>query len=223
MNQELYTPYVFPAPSGKLLSTQTFPNGNMVNYTSQLIFLASHSSEILSSEDLICFWRGLSQCGAYGSTISRYPNTKENTSVDDYLAAACNEVVAARMLSIARWHFGFLDLNYPKVSFSQFMFRFQGFWQHMKISARAFVGPLGRLIWAINLVIAAQKPFSFQDNWIESHLMVLVKERRNFWCPICDLAIRYWRKKKTKTTADIMASYIGTAEHPLVYAWRKYA
>jgi hypothetical protein len=214
--------YSFPTPNGKLLSTQDFPNGNMVGYTSQLLFLTQFT-DALSLEQVQEFFNGLIDCGAFSGVVSRKPGELSNTSVDDYLSLACNPVFAIKMLKYGRAHWGFFDLNYPKVSFAQFLYRFQGMWQHAKISAGEPLTNLGKLIWAVSLMISAHKPFSWQDAWIQSHLMVLIKERRNVNNPIMDYAVNYWRRRKgSKTTSEIYADYMGFADHPLVEAFKPF-
>lgn len=210
--------YFYRTPNdGYLLSTENYPNGNMVGYTSQLIFLTPRS---MMNQALML---GLQDCGAGSGVVTRHPGKIENTSVDDYLALACVYPFANIVLSKAHRNFGFIDLNFPQVSVNSFMFRFQGFWQHLKVCAKAVVGPLGRAIWAISIVLAARKPFDNIDSWVESHLMVLAKERYGYNSFIGDLAVKYWRKKKGNVkTSDLYAKYIGVTDHPLVWAWKPY-
>lgn len=215
--------YTFPSKMGLLLSTEPHPNGNMLGATSQYIFLTSDLLFGLSLEMRVPYFMGISACEKPLGAYFRGPDSTDNTSVDDYLEICLLPLAAQRCLSNARRSLGFIDVNFPKVSFSQFMFRFQGFWQHMKISAGACVWPLGRVIWAVSIVMAARQPFSNQDSWIESHLMILLKERRGWHSFIGDLAVSYWRKKKgNMTTAQIMADYCKIPDHPLVRAWEPY-
>lgn len=212
--------YSFQTHSGGLvLSTQKVPNGNMVGATGQFITLMP----FLGGIEL--YVQGLMDCEKLPGVFSRDQKYLYNTSIDDYLEATSIPHIAARCLDTAIYHYGFLDLFYPKVSFEQWVLRFQGFWQHMKISAGRFVGPIGRIMWAASIVIAAHKDFNDQDSWIQSHLMIIVKERSNMKSLICTLAARYWRKHKgTMTTSQIMADYVGLDcyDHPLIEAWKPY-
>lgn len=213
MNLEKYS---FPVTNGGLLlSTEPFPNGNMLGATAQLSFL-------LGDKIPIAYFIGMDYCERTPGTFSRYPNTLEDTSVDDYLSLACSKAYANDIYSLALERFGFITVFWPVTTYNQWILRFQGFWQHTKISAGVKVGPLGRLIWALSIILAAKKPMNNQDSWMQSHLMVLVKERRGWKSWIGDLAVSYWRKKKVMTTSEIAAEYIGVKDHPLVEAWKGY-
>ena len=72
------------------------------------------------------------------------------------------------------------------------------------------------------MYLAAQKPITEKDNWVLSHVMVLTYERSSLKSYICNLAVKYWRSKKTKTTSQIMSEYTGIPDHPLVKAWIPY-
>lgn len=209
----------FASGAASLLSTQTFLNGNVTNATSQLLLLVPH----LPFFQWILYSRGIQMCEKLPGVYSRQPLSNDNTSVDDYLAIGCDKDCANRILTSARSNLGFVDIHNSRPrNWAQFIFRFQGLWQHLKVSADESVGPIGRLIWAVSIVMAAKQPFTNQDSWSQSHMMIIVKERRGFKSFICDLAIKYWRKKKTMTTSDMMAAYIGDPDHPLVQAWRIY-
>jgi hypothetical protein len=214
-----------------LLSTESFLNGNGLYATGQLVFLAQ--SRLPMYDAYALYPNGIELCrepftGAY----ARRPDLLENTSVDDYLAISCDEHVAENLLRDARANWGFLDIHSSivwTVDWKQFIFRFQGLWQHMRVSANERLGLLGQAIWAVSVALAARKPMTNQDSWIQSHLMVLTYGRRSrngnpdlaHW--LMDLAVSYWRKKKgTTTTSSIMAAYCGDPEHPLVEAWQPY-
>lgn len=217
--------YSFPTKSGGLLlSTQNCPNGNMTGATSQLLTLVSDIPNAWA------YYDGLKDC-IINDALSRYPNLPENTSIDDYLALTCNPYYARVMLRTVRKRLGFFDINFPKVKAAQWLWRFPALWAHMKLSANAgnpgsryWVGPIAAISWCISIYIAAGQPFGNQDNWIESHLMVLQYEKQKYtnW-GIMNKGVDYWRAKKGyKTTSDIMAEYTGIPDHPLVQAWKPY-
>jgi hypothetical protein len=221
--------YSFDVPNGGLLlSSEPFPDGNMLYYTSQLLFLTK-------SNDLgVClktgvqmatlYTMGIQACQVKEGLYSRYPTTLSNTSVDDYLGLGCLTTYAHEILTYGREHFGFYNVLYPKITFAQWLFRFQGLWQHLKISSRNFIGPLGRLIWAVSIFLSARKPLSDQDSWIQSHLMVLAYKRSGLKSIICNLASKYFLyRKHDVSTSEIMHAYCGIADHPLVEAWKPYA
>lgn len=219
MNLDKYT---FPTKAGQLLSTQTFPNGNMVRSTAELIILTKGKC----IDGRIRYIFGLMDCNDNLSGIySRYPDRLENTQVDDYLVAGSrNELEAQSILACARANFGCSSVD-GNWSWKQFIFRYQGMWQHLRIIAKEDVGLLGQAIWAANLAfICAQQPITNQDNWLLSHLMVITYERSGFKSWICDSAIKYWRSKKTKPSYQIMSEYLGPdcQDHPLIEAWRPY-
>jgi hypothetical protein len=228
-NLAKYTTWV--SERATLLSTEPFLNGNGLYATGQLLFLAQSRLPIYDAYAL--YPNGIELCrdphtGAY----ARRPDLLENTSVDDYLAITCDEYIAQELLKDSRANWGFLDVHnaiVPGINWAQFIFRFQGLWQHMRVSAGERLGLLGQAIWAVSIVLAARKPLTNQDSWIQSHLMVLTYGRRSrdgnsaliHW--LMDLAVSYWRKKKgTTTTSSIMAAYCGDPEHPLVEAWEPY-
>lgn len=212
------TPYTFLTPNGKMISTTTTWTGNMVYSTAMLIFLTADDATFNNME----YIAGLMDCekGHIGA-FSRNPFTPDNTSVDDYLAACSLPQFAAT--TYARSWFGFIGVTDGIGPRSQWLMRFQGFWQHMKISAGITVWPLGRFMWALSIWLAARQPLSNQDSWIQSHMMLLTKERAGWQSWIGDFAIRYWWKRKgSATTAEIMADYLKIPDHPLVLLWEKY-
>lgn len=225
IDEEILNNYSFPTPNGGLLlSTEIFQNGNMVRSTAELLFLINEVTLINRELYII----GLCECEpelkSNPGIFSRYPNKIQNTQVDDYLAAGCRSDLAIDILKSVRKNYGFANLE-SKKSFSSFIYRFQGMWQHLRISAGETPGFLGQLLWSIAIISAANKPFSYQDSWCLSHLMILTKQRRNFSTRLTDLAERYWYYKKgNKTTSSIMADYVGPncQDHPLISAWEPY-
>lgn len=209
------SPYIFDCGSGKILSTQKFFNGNVVGATAQYIFLV---------KDVIplALLRGLLSLELKPGTFSRDPNKPVNTSHDDYIAAACNRDFAKRIDYRAFTHLGFLNCG-GGFRWDAFLFRFQGFWQHLKICAGVRPGWLGQWIWSKHIELAAKQPVTNQDSWIQSHLMVICAElyflERN---ERMKRAIDLWWKAKPKPTCQIVADYIGDSEHPLVQAWERY-
>lgn len=219
--------WLCPTDHGLLLSTEDHPNGNMLRSTGEILITSSYN---LSPWLRLQLYRGISDCAVKKGLYSRYPNSVENTQVDDLLGIGCDPLTAMFILDYARSHLGFYDVGGPETSLldklrrlgKQWIFRYQGLWQHLKMSAGENLGLLGRLIWAASIFVAARKPITDQDNWVLSHMMILVKERRVFRSWLCSRAVRYWRSKKTKPTHQIMAEYIGNPEHPLVEAWKEH-
>lgn len=201
------------------LSTEPFPNGNCLRSTAEILLLAEPE---LESYYQMGFQNGLWQFKVDYGLYSRYTDKEENTQVDDILALGCHAIHAAAILDYTRHHLGFFDVNFPKVSPKTWLFRYQGLWQHLKMAAGESLGWFGQCIWALSIYLAAKEPIDHQDNWVLSHMQVIVKERRQFKSWICDLAVSYWRSKKTKKTSQIMAEYTGIPDHPLVQAWSKY-
>lgn len=210
--------YLFPTPSGGLLlSSGPAANGNMVGCTAMYMFLrclTAIGGGPGVPEGVLRFDRGLGDCqkprGLYTADTGGYIPLE----IDDFLCIACFDP----------------DPVWKQRSGYKFRFRFQGAWQHLKIAAGIPVFPLGRFIWALSIFLAARKPFSVQDSWIESHLMILNKSHSEWKSWIGDLAVRYWRRKKClkmglMTTAQIYADYVGPdcADHPLIEAWKPYS
>lgn len=230
--------YTFPSTQGKLLSTEDHANGNMLRSTAEFILLAQNDVSLQVISD---YFKGIVSLQVRPGVFSRYTDKLENTSVDDYLAVGCISQFAANILDNARPRLGFADLFFPKVSISQWLFhfreiwqyikisagaqwlfRFQGLWQHLKLSAGESLGLLGQAIWSLSLYLAAKEPITNQDNWTLSHMMVLVYERSPYKHFLMDIAVRFWKSKKTKPTSQIFAEYCGISDHPLVQAWKKY-
>lgn len=215
--------YIFPTRNGLVLSTQKWFNGNVNYATAMLLFLQPDHPQAEA------FKRGLMDLEVKPGILSRYELPLTNTSIDDYLARCLDPSFAHRCHKTGLYHLGFISIGF---SWRQFLFRFQGFWQHMKISSGAWVGPLGRYIWARSIRLAADKPITNQDGWIQSHLMILtlnekntVNEREGMGLPPyrgMHRAIEYFMLKKTKPTWEIMADYIGDSKHELVDAWMSY-
>lgn len=156
--------------------------------------------------------------------FSRYPDSIENTTLDDYLVLGTNRINAKNILDSGRENFGFISVD-GKKSWAQWLYRFQGMWQHLRISALEKPGLLGQFFWALSIYLAANKPFSNQDNWILSHLMILTKERRKYSTWLTDKAVQYWNNKKgIVQTSSIVSDYLGPdcQDHPLIEAWKKY-
>jgi hypothetical protein len=209
MNNKYFIEY----PDNKfLLSTQPFDNGNMLYATAQYMFLREQYDE--------CLLLGIGLCSNGKGAFYRSPDNKSNTSVDDYLALCCISYYA---YYIYKYSFlGFIDVNAPKYSIAQWMFRFNGFWQHMKLSAGIWVGPIGSLVWAYSVYKACQQPVSNQDSWIQTHLMVITAERGKVSNWLIKKAIEYFYEHKPLPTSRIMTQYIGDDSHPLIKAWEKY-
>jgi hypothetical protein len=209
--------YWIATPKGKpLLSTQLFQNGNMIYSTAMYLFLTpKRDLEIVQA---------LREFEVKPGLYSRYADQIQNTSVDDYLAAASLPGQALRILNYGRAHFGFFDCEkgfFPKPK--QFLFRFQGFWQHARIVAGEDIKGLGAQIWSTAIRLAASEPETNQDGWIQSHLMVLAWE--GSWMkthPTMFKAVQEWKRRKPKATWKLMADYIGDSLHPLVEAWKNY-
>jgi len=206
--------------NAKLLSTENYANGNMGRTTAEMLLLATDE---LSSQLKEEYKAGLNllRVGHLKGALTRKPNTLENTSVDDYLVAGSDEQLARAFLAEARSNMGALDVN-GEWSWVQWIFRFQGMWQHLRISARENVGVFGQLMWALSIWLAARQPIDHQDNWVLSHIMILTKEKRGFKSWICDKAVQYWKSKKTLPTSEIMRQYLNVQDHPLIKLWEKY-
>lgn len=215
------------------MSTQPFPNGNMLRTTAEFLITSAvppHKDFLISDYKL-----GIKDCQTVPGNYSRYPDKLENTSVDDLLVVGSfNQLSALYMLNVARSNWGCISVDTkwsffkilfnPKKFWSQFFARFQGGWQNLRIIAGENVGLLGQAIWALSLYLAAKEPIGKQDNWVLSHLIVLTYERSGFKSFICEAAIKFWRGKKTKTTSQIMSEYLGPEcqDHPLIETWRPY-
>lgn len=210
----LLAQYTFPTPFGKLLSSQPFPNGNMVGYTAQLLLVGS-LPPLLANE----YEMGLYDCEIKKGVFSRHPESMQNTSVDDYLSAACDKYRAKRIWWHGLTHFGFFNVE-TGFHWKQWLWRFVGFWQHVKISAGIPVGPIGRLIWACSIMIAADQQEDNRDSWIQSHMMILTARARGYKSLLGELAIGYWLEKKMLPTWMITRNYLVLSEHPLIDAWK---
>lgn len=219
--------YTFPTKNGKLLSTEPFPNGNMLRTTAEFLILTGRRDQ--------SFLNGIDDCLTEQSIFNRYPialpandpkSILENTSVDDLLVVGASSFFDSfRVLTAARKNLGFYDVNLKR-PWSQFIFRFQGMWQTLRMRAAEKLGPIAKAIWALSLYLAAKKPITEQDNWVLSHITVIVYESTKSYTSTkggnwpCNKAVAYWRSKKTRKTYEIMAGYIGDPDHPLVQAWR---
>ncbi len=219
MNLEKYT---FPTKYGKLLSTQPFPNGNMLRATAELLILSPPQNSIEYSEGTDdCL---VSDLQNHGLCYSRYPDRAENTSVDDLIAIGGLDFISAQnILNCARSNLGFYSVD-GKRTWSQFIFRFQGLWAHLKIRAEEKLDIYYKLVWALSLYLAAQNPIENQDAWLLSHLMVITYERSKLKSWICDTAVKYWKSKKSLPSWQIMSYYLcpDCQDHPLIEAWRPY-
>lgn len=203
--------YIIETRTGSLLSTQPFANGNMISATAQFTYL---TKPLVSK-----FYNGLKECELVPGVFSRYPDLPTNTSIDDYLSAACHAWIARNIYDRGKHTWGFFDL-FEGHKLSQWLWRFPGFWSHVKLAAGIPLTLLGKIAWAEALILAAREPMSNQDGWMQSHLMVLVYEAQTMTnSNLCNWAIKYWRSKKSQPTSEIVAAYIGDPEHPLVKAW----
>lgn len=211
--------YSYNTPHGRIISTENFPNGNMIRSTAELLLLAS---DRLTPDELLAYQNGLRDMEqpTFG-VFTRYQSRLENTSVDDYLLAGTDKLIAQSILDNARKNWGCCSVD-GKWSKDQFLFRFQGMWQNLRMVAGECVGIIGQLIWAGNLVLATRQPPSNQDNWALSHAVVVSYEKGNFQSPICDWAVAYFKAKKPKPTYQLMIDYLGIPDHPIVQAWKPY-
>lgn len=214
VNLENLAEYSFPCGTGKVLSTQKFFNGNVLGATAQMLFLVNPASV----PDVLEYEEGLRSLELGSGKFSRALSPPTNTSVDDYLALACHPFFARRIYRAAITNFGFLNLG-SKFRLDSFMFRFQGFWQHLKLCAGVKIWPLGRLIWAAHIFFAARKPDSDQDGHIQASLMCLAYIQSEPQYQIMEAAVQYYAKKAKTPTWKIVANYIGDPDHPLVKCW----
>lgn len=218
--------YSFQSGEGLLLSTEAVPNGNMLETTAQFLLLSLPTE--LTGEDHNKYVDGIDRCERgdhYPGLFYREPARINNTSVDDYLSLCGEQNIAQDVYYAGCAGLGFFDVAKPyQVSMigSTWLWRFQGFWQHVKINARRKVYPLGRLIWAASILIAALQPASNQDSWIQSHLMILTATTAGYKSFIGRMAVRYWKWRKPKETWRIVADKIKIEDHPLVNVWKPY-
>lgn len=207
---------------GFLMSTQNFPNGNMGRTTFEYLLLTEDS---INLRDQIDYKLGaVALIDPITGLYSRYVDKLENTSVDDYLALGTDKDNAKAILYRVRKNWGFANVELKK-TFASFIYRFQGLWSHLRISAGEEMGLWGQLIWAIAIISAADEPFSYQDSWCLSHMMILTKQNRKYSTGLTNLAEKYWYYKKgDKTTSNIIADYLGPncQDHPLIKAWEPY-
>lgn len=209
--------YIFNTKSGRTMSTEPFINGNCIYATAMFATL-----EPIFARD----WglmAGLQDFQVAPGLFSRYPDSTANTQVDDYLALTCIPQYAKDFLAYGRRHLGFYDVTkdiiFPKGA--QWLFRFQGLWQHAKLAAGEKLGLLGQLIWAVSLRLSTKEPYTHQDAWIQPHLMVLVFQNSQMKDnKFMKNAVDYWFSKKQVPTSDLMESYCGDQAHPLVLAWK---
>lgn len=223
MIDENLNKYSFPtSKGGVLMSTQNFSNGNMGRTTFEYLLLTENSINLRDQVDYKL--GGVALIDPITGLYSRYVDKLENTSVDDYLALGTDKDNAKTILYRVRKNWGFANVE-PKKTFASFIYRFQGLWSHLRISAGEEMGLWGQLMWAIAIISAADEPFSYQDSWCLSHMMILTKQRRGYSTGLTNLAERYWYYKKgDKTTSSIIADYLGTncQDHPLIKAWEPY-
>lgn len=217
--------YLFPTPNGGfLLSTQNIPNGNMAYATAMYLFLAQMGEDDRYDPNLLAGLIDLEQPVASG-LLSRFPDTKTNTSIDDYLAVACIEGYALDMFARSKKTWGFYDLTSPfkpSWNWAQFLWRWPHFPAHVRISAGKRMWPWHRLGWAAYLFYGLFQPMTNQDYWIQSHLLILTAKRRGYRSLLGALAISIWRRRKSMKTYDIMKAYLNLDEHPLLDAWEPY-
>ena len=203
------------------LTTERFPNGNVLGSTAEAIALLSFTGAEPEMRTRLCLaaQRYVSGPGVY----SRYPVDEriEDTQIDDYLrvAATCG-VWANRILKRMTETFGFLSID-GKPRARQWFYRFPGFVAHCKFSACLFVGVFGRLAWAASVWLCTRKPVTNQDAWTQTALMILTYKSGSQRSSLCDWACDYWQKKLPKPVSEICADYIGDASHPLVCLYRE--
>jgi hypothetical protein len=198
-----------------LLSTTRCPNGNQVGATCTWIGL-----EQLPHPNM---WMALllrrGEAGLWYTDALRARETL--CKIDDYIAiVAANPDFAQEVTARLEDKFGFLA-EPGQWDLSRWFYRFPGFVAHAYFSARTRPSAFLRLAWSISMVISALKPVSNQDAWMQSALMLHVYWRSGKTTALCTLAGRFWRSRLPKTVSEICADYIGTADHPLVEAWKE--
>lgn len=201
-------PYSFPTPNGGLmLSSGKKANGNCSGATAMLLLLTTRGN-FMESLDWVAYSKGLASfragLGLWTTDTGHYIPLE----IDDFISISSLQPPA-------------LDIWLRCMIFGyNIRFLFWGARQHVKISAGLPVLPLGRLIWAGSIFLAAREDFSVQDGWCQSAAMILVKRRRGWSSWLGELAIRYWNHKRgARTIASIYQSYCGFEDHPLVEAW----
>lgn len=204
--------YFFPTPNGRVLSTQPFFNGNVLGATAQFLFLTGIKDPTL--------YLGLCDLQVRPGVFTNSLTENQNVSIDDYIALACLDKFAPSIVNWGRSHFGFFDCRgglFPAPK--SFLWRFAGFWTHAQIVGSPGIGAYDKWAWITAIEVAAQKPVTNQDGWIQSALMVKAYERSDVYDSGMDSAVEYWEQMKPKQIYEIMSDYIGDPNHPLVSAW----
>lgn len=203
-----------------LLSTQVFPNGNLVSATAQWIVHQKRQGKVYMDT-----LEALLACEKKAGVWSRYPNTLENTSYDDFIcAAACDRGIAYRIHARGEedaWIFDLFE-DHPGLTennFARWLGKNPSFVAHICYSAGLTPGWALTLSWVVSIAIAARKSIKNQDGWMQSHLQILSYESSGQTNWLCNLVVAYWRKKKPVPMREIVADYIGTKNHPLVEVW----
>lgn len=203
-----WSPWMFNG----MLSTQKFPNGNILSYSAQAAFFAG-----LSQYDPPIRSHRVST-----GVFSRYSDRLSNTQIDDLVSLACLQEYAWEIRYTLWKNWGFLDVHAPTQAswnWTQWFYRFPALLAHLDFSLNDRPALFKQVAWAVSMFISANKPHADQDNWMQSHLMALVYMRSTEKTDLCDRALNYWISKKPQNMKTVVASYIGTYEHPLVALW----
>ncbi len=148
--------YWIDAPSGQLLSTEPYANGNM-NY-------ASGMWELLTGEHL---W-GLESLTPAPGVLSRYWDRRANTSVDDFLARVCKPRFARDFLKYGNRHLGFFNCE-GGLKPRQFLYRFPGLVLHAKLMANGRLNWLEQKAWELS--VKSGENSTGQDGQIQAAMM----------------------------------------------------
>lgn len=210
------TTFIYPTKTGKMLSSEPWPNGNML-YTTAMYLLLKPDTEYKDD-----FRSGIADCKIKDGLYSRHPDRIENTAIDDYSALSCLPEYAPSILSYGTFHLGFF--NSKGFSFKQWLGRYASWWAFMRIMKHGgLVGSLTKKIWAYSLIWASKQPVSHQDGWIQSHMQIVAYDRYVFAKDArIEDAIVEWEAKKPLPTHKIMEAYLNLSSHPLIDAWKPY-
>jgi hypothetical protein len=220
-----------------LLSTERHANGNMVGYSATAVLLLSYGewAKHWPMQDRLTL--GVYLCRVRRGVFSRYPDRVEDTAFDDYIClAAMSPGAAWTILESLKRGWGFLDvekLSGPSWNWKQFLARSPGFVAHVIYGACQRPNAFLRLAWAFSVWLCTRKPllgetkdggkvWKNQDPWMQTHLMVLTYQRSGHRTWLCDKAVRHWWQAKRASMRDIVASYVGTYNHPLPQLWEDY-
>ena len=207
-------------------------SGNGTLYTAEYIIALIDNCKEIPPEEHDRLVKLYQSCEKQPGLMSRNPESPDQEAIDDYIGCGTasyylQDGLAQRILDYGRKNkvFGIIPYHYNNVNPGvwnpkAFIGRQQQIIAHLRFAAGEIPNLFQKIWWCVALILSAHAPKENQDAYSLAWQLIRVGENKSL---LCDLVIKYWRKKQASkgiNIASILGSYFNNFDHPLV-KWLK--